>query len=101
MASCRFSQPDDHLRGHPILASIVLLGQGASAAENARRRGLVKGWLQRDYYSPLMSNQTIGLISPARLKSVLDDTSVTSIAEPTGHRLFPDTARAAFIVRLG
>ncbi|MFE5890912.1 polysaccharide lyase 8 family protein [Streptomyces sp. NPDC056462] len=87
-------QQDDHLRGHPILASIVLLGQGASATENARWRGLVKGWLQRDYYSPPMSNQTIGLTALARLKSVLDDTSITSIAEPTGHRLFPNMARA-------
>lgn len=87
-------QQDDHLRGHPILASIVLLGQGASAAENARWRGLVKGWLQRDYYSPPMSNPSIGLTNLVRLKSVLDDTSVTSVAEPTGHRLFTNMARA-------
>ncbi|MDF3149042.1 MULTISPECIES: polysaccharide lyase 8 family protein [unclassified Streptomyces] len=87
-------QQDDHLRGHPILASIVLLGQGASATENARWRGLVKGWLQRDYYSPPMSNRSIGLTGLARLKSVLDDTSITSIAEPAGHRLFTNMARA-------
>ncbi|MEV0174675.1 polysaccharide lyase 8 family protein [Streptomyces sp. NPDC050803] len=87
-------QQNDHLRGHPILASIVLLGQGASATENARWRGLVKGWLQRDYYSPPMSNPSIGLPNLARLKSVLDDTAVTAIAEPTGHRLFTNMARA-------
>lgn len=87
-------QQNDHLRGHPILASIVLLGQGASATENARWRGLVKGWLQRDYYSPPMNNPSIGLTNLARLKSVLDDTSITPIAEPTGHRLFTTMARA-------
>ncbi|MFD3943356.1 polysaccharide lyase 8 family protein [Streptomyces sp. NPDC058579] len=87
-------QADDHLRGHGILASIVLLGQGAGAAENARWRGLVKGWVQRDYYSPPMSNPSLGLVSLARLKSVADDTSVTALAEPTGHRLFPSMARA-------
>ncbi|MEU4272588.1 polysaccharide lyase 8 family protein [Streptomyces sp. NPDC026092] len=87
-------QADDHLRGHGILSSIVLLGQGASAAENARWRGLVKGWIQRDYYSPPMSNPSLGLVSLARLKSVADDTSVAALAEPTGHRLFPSMARA-------
>ncbi|MFE0675703.1 polysaccharide lyase 8 family protein [Streptomyces sp. NPDC058867] len=87
-------QQDDHLRGHPILASILLLGQGASATENARWRGLVKGWLQRDYYSPPMNNRSLGLPQLARLKSVLDDTAVTAVAEPTGHRLFTSMARA-------
>jgi len=87
-------QQDDHLRGHPILASIVLLGQSASATENARWRGLVKGWIQRDYYSPPMSDPSLGLTGLARLKGVVDDTTVTAIAEPTGHRLFPGMARA-------
>lgn len=87
-------QQDDHLRGHPILASIVLLGQGASAAENARWRGLVKGWTQRDYYSPPLNDPVLGLQQLARLKGVQDDTSVTAVAEPTGHRLFPSMARA-------
>ncbi|MEW2167686.1 polysaccharide lyase 8 family protein [Streptomyces sp. NPDC007084] len=87
-------QQDDHLRGHPILASIVLLGQGASSTENARWRGLVKGWMQRDYYSPPLSNPSLGLTSLARLKGVQDDISVSAIAEPTGHRLFTSMARA-------
>ncbi|WP_329342620.1 polysaccharide lyase 8 family protein [Streptomyces sp. NBC_00663] len=87
-------QQNDHLRGHPILASIVLLGQGASAAENARWRGLVKGWIQRDYYSPPLSDPSLGLTGLARLQSVVDDTTVTAIAEPTGHRLFTGMARA-------
>ncbi|MDF9808840.1 hyaluronate lyase [Streptomyces sp. HB372] len=85
---------DDHRRGHPILASVVLLGRGASAAENARWRSLVKGWAQRDYYSPPLSNPSLGLTALARLKSVLDDTSLTPVPEPDGHRLFPDMARA-------
>ncbi|MEU9211354.1 polysaccharide lyase 8 family protein [Streptomyces sp. NPDC048415] len=87
-------QQDDHLRGHPILASIVLLGQGASSTENARWRGLVKGWIQRDYYSPPMSDPALGLTSLARLQGVVDDTSVSAIAEPTGHRLFTNMSRA-------
>ncbi|MFC8262098.1 polysaccharide lyase 8 family protein [Streptomyces sp. NPDC057291] len=93
-SDARSIQQDDHLRGHPILASIVLLGQGASAAENTRWRGLVKGWMQRDYYSPPMSSPSLGLTSLARLKGVQDDTAVSAIAEPTGHRLFTHMARA-------
>ncbi|MER5878004.1 polysaccharide lyase 8 family protein [Streptomyces sp. NPDC060235] len=93
-ADAQHVQQDDHLRGHPILASIVLLGQGASGTENARWRGLVKGWMQRDYYSPPLSNPSLGLTSLSRLKGVQDDTSVSAIAEPTGHRLFTDMARA-------
>ncbi|MEV0112951.1 polysaccharide lyase 8 family protein [Streptomyces sp. NPDC050844] len=87
-------QADDHLRGHPIMSAIVLLGQGASAAENARWRGLVKGWMRRDYYSPPLSDPSLGLTSLARLKGVEDDASVTPAAEPTGHRLFTNMARA-------
>ncbi|MFG2769858.1 polysaccharide lyase 8 family protein [Streptomyces sp. NPDC048350] len=87
-------QADDHLRGHGILSAIVLLGQGASAAENARWRGMVKGWMQRDYYSPPLSDPWLSLVGLARLKSVAEDTSVSAIAEPIGHRLFPSMARA-------
>ncbi|MFE7059997.1 polysaccharide lyase family 8 super-sandwich domain-containing protein [Streptomyces californicus] len=87
-------EADDHRRGHPILASIVLLGQGASAAENSRWRSLVKGWAQRDYYSPPLSNPSLGLTALARIKNVLDDTALTPLPEPDGHRLFPDMARA-------
>ncbi|MFC5803462.1 polysaccharide lyase 8 family protein [Streptomyces formicae] len=93
-AISRSGSAPDHERGHSILASIALLGQGASAAENARWRGLVKGWIQRDYYSPPLTDPSLGLASLARLKSVADDTSVAAIAEPTGHRLFPNMVRA-------
>ncbi|MBK0372762.1 twin-arginine translocation signal domain-containing protein [Streptomyces sp. RB110-1] len=87
-------EADDHRRGHPILASIVLLGQGASAVENTRWRSLVKGWAQRDYYSPPLSNPSLGLTALSRIKNVLDDTALTPLPEPDGHRLFPDMARA-------
>ncbi|MEU6776947.1 polysaccharide lyase 8 family protein [Streptomyces sp. NPDC046759] len=87
-------QQDDHLRGHPILASIVLLGQGASAVENARWRALVKGWMQRDHYSPPLADPVLSLPHLARLDGLRDDGSVTAVPEPVGHRLFPSMARA-------
>ncbi|MFJ4965392.1 polysaccharide lyase 8 family protein [Streptomyces sp. NPDC088729] len=87
-------EQDDHRRGHSILASIVLLGGGASAAENARWRGLVKGWVQRDRYSPPMDDPTLAPSALARIASVVDDTALAALPEPVGHRLFPDMARA-------
>ncbi|NGO78161.1 polysaccharide lyase 8 family protein [Streptomyces sp. YC504] len=84
----------DHLRGHAILASIVLLAEGASATEKARWRGLVKGWIQRDYYSPPLQNPSMNVVSLSRLHAVANDSAVTALAEPTGHRLFPNMARA-------
>ncbi|OIK00385.1 lyase [Streptomyces sp. MUSC 14] len=87
-------EQDDHLRGHPILASIVLLGQGASSTANGRWRALVKGWMDRDYYSPPLADPVLSLPHLARLKGVQDDGSVTAVAEPAGHRLFPSMARA-------
>lgn len=87
-------QQDDHLRGHAILASIVLLGQAAGAAQNARWRALVKGWTERDHYSPPLADPVLGLPQLARIQGVQGDTSVTAAAEPSGHRLFPCMARA-------
>ncbi|MFH8568354.1 polysaccharide lyase 8 family protein [Streptomyces sp. NPDC017993] len=88
------TQADDHLRGHPVIASILLLGEGASAAERARWRGLAKGWCRRDYYSPAMSDPSLSIGALSRLKAVLDDSAVTPVPEPTGHRQFPGMDRA-------
>ncbi|MFD3539167.1 polysaccharide lyase 8 family protein [Streptomyces sp. NPDC058662] len=87
-------QGGDHGRGHGALASLALLGTAASAAENQYWRGLVKGWIQRDYYSPVLSDTDLSVAALARLKAVRDDGSVVAIAEPTGHRLFPSMDRA-------
>ncbi|MEV3855852.1 polysaccharide lyase 8 family protein [Streptomyces sp. NPDC050095] len=87
-------QQDDHSRGHGIIASILLLGLGASAEENARWRGLAKGWFTRDHYSDVTSGRTLGVAALSRVTAVLDDSAVKPAAEPTGHRLFPSMARA-------
>nr|WSX48301.1 polysaccharide lyase 8 family protein [Streptomyces sp. NBC_00974] len=87
-------QLDDHTRGHSILASILLLSEGASSAERIRWRGLVKGWAVRDYYSPPLADTTQPLSALARLSAVAADASVTAEAEPVAHRLFPSMDRA-------
>ncbi|MGW0122092.1 polysaccharide lyase 8 family protein [Streptomyces sp. NPDC003327] len=78
----------DHTRAHALLATIVLLGQGASEAENARWRSMVKGWMQRDYHLPPLRNPKLSLVRAALLHSLLDDTSIVPAPEPVGHRLF-------------
>ncbi|CAM5285342.1 Xanthan lyase [Streptomyces avidinii] len=85
---------NDHLRAHGLLATLVLLGQGASPEENARWRGMVKGWLQRDYYYPALENPGLSLIRASLLQGVQDDTSVRAAPEPVGHRLFHNMDRA-------
>ncbi|MET9609427.1 polysaccharide lyase 8 family protein [Streptomyces sp. NPDC006512] len=87
-------QGGDHGRGHDVLSSIALLGTAASSAEDRHWRGLVKGWIRRDYYSPVLADTDLGIAALARLKAVHEDDDVTAIAEPTAHRIFPGMDRA-------
>ncbi|WP_374050368.1 polysaccharide lyase 8 family protein [Streptomyces roseicoloratus] len=84
---------DDHLRGHGIIACVALLGVSASPAEKSRWDRMVKGWIDRDYYRPVLAGPALGVAQLARLKAV-DDTVPTGSAEPVGHRLFPAMDRA-------
>ncbi|WP_328874827.1 polysaccharide lyase 8 family protein [Streptomyces sp. NBC_00287] len=87
-------QQDDHLRGHVVVAHILLLGQGASAAENARWKSLAKGWYQRDAHCDVTAGSTLGVAPLSRVLAVLDDTTVAPLPEPAGHKVFPGMDRA-------
>lgn len=87
-------QQDDHRRGHAIINSILVLGESASASERARWRGLAKGWLQRDYWSPPLSDYSLSVPTLARLKSIVDDGGLAPIAEPVASRVFGGMDRA-------
>ncbi|MGW0190207.1 polysaccharide lyase 8 family protein [Streptomyces sp. NPDC003362] len=84
---------DDHLRGHSIIACVALLAQSASTAERTRWEGMVKGWISREYYRPLLSSDALGVAQLARLKAIADGATAAT-PEPTGHRLFPGMDRA-------
>ncbi|MFB7308275.1 polysaccharide lyase 8 family protein [Streptomyces sp. NPDC056192] len=84
----------DHSRGQGAMAAILMLGMGASASEQARWKGLVRGWLQRDYFLTLENNLSLDVASLSRLKSVRDDAAVAAVTEPIGHRLFAAMDRA-------
>ncbi|UNM12145.1 polysaccharide lyase 8 family protein [Streptomyces formicae] len=85
---------NDHTRAHGLMATILLVGQGASEAENARWRAMVKGWMQRDYHSPALKNPGLGLLRTSLLQSLQDDISVNAAPEPVEHRLFHNMDRA-------
>ncbi|WP_460514497.1 polysaccharide lyase 8 family protein [Flindersiella endophytica] len=84
----------EHTRAHGLLATIVLIGQGADPAQNARWRAMVKGWMERDYYLPPLSNPGLGLTSAALLSALRDDETVAAAPEPVEHRLFHNMDRA-------
>ncbi|CAL9414105.1 polysaccharide lyase 8 family protein [Streptomyces sp. enrichment culture] len=84
---------DDHLRGHSIIACVALLAQSASTAERTRWEGMIKGWIGRDYYRPILTSDALGVAQLARLKTIADSTAGAT-PEPTGHRLFPAMDRA-------
>ncbi|MET7664521.1 polysaccharide lyase 8 family protein [Streptomyces sp. NPDC005373] len=87
-------QNDDQLRGHAIMASVVALGRGASAAENARWRALVKGWIKRAYYRSPVADPQLSISKLALLEGVLDDSTVRAAAQPHGSDIFPAMDRA-------
>ncbi|POX43885.1 lyase [Streptomyces sp. Ru71] len=85
---------DDHLRGHGIIACIALLARSASPAERTRWEGMIKGWITRAHYRPILTSDALGIAQLARLKTIADSTTTTAAPEPTGHRLFPAMDRA-------
>ncbi|MEU8435947.1 polysaccharide lyase 8 family protein [Streptomyces sp. NPDC029216] len=93
-SDARRIRQDDHTRGHALLAAILLLAEGASRAERARWRALVKGWAERAHYSPPLADRTLGIPALARLAELGADPAVTPLPEPVGHRLFASMDRA-------
>ncbi|MDX6349791.1 MAG: hyaluronate lyase [Streptomyces sp.] len=88
------TQQDDHLRGHGIISSIALLAESASTAESTTWKGLVKGWIARDYYSAVLTDPKLAVADLYRLQTINSTSSVTATAEPVAHRLFPAMDRA-------
>ncbi|MFE9424835.1 polysaccharide lyase family 8 super-sandwich domain-containing protein [Kitasatospora sp. NPDC006697] len=80
----------DHTRGHTVLGHILRLATvgGASAAQSAAWKSLVKGSIQRDYYLPYLSDQKVDIPELARAQALLDDATVQPAPEATGSRIF-------------
>ncbi|MBA2945893.1 polysaccharide lyase family 8 super-sandwich domain-containing protein [Streptomyces himalayensis] len=87
-------QQDDHTRGHAMISGLLLLAEAASAEEAAKWKAMAKGWLQRDYWSPYLSDRSLQVPALARGQAVLDDTSITPAAEPVVSQVFGAMDRA-------
>ncbi|MCI3273343.1 polysaccharide lyase 8 family protein [Streptomyces cylindrosporus] len=83
----------DHFHGQGVIAAIALLAGGASAEERARWQSYMKGWIERDTVTPILTAPQFGVADLARLKAVADS-PVPAAPEPLGHRLFPAMDRA-------
>ncbi|MBK3521736.1 MULTISPECIES: polysaccharide lyase 8 family protein [Streptomyces] len=83
----------DHYHGQALIAAIALLAGGASPEERERWYGRVKGWIERDTVSPILSSRQFGVGDLARLHTVAA-APVPAAPEPLGHRLFPAMDRA-------
>ncbi|MFE6623029.1 polysaccharide lyase 8 family protein [Streptomyces sp. NPDC057740] len=83
----------DHFHGQGVIAAIALLAGGASAAERERWYGRVKGWIQRDTVTPILTSPQFGVADLARLHAVAES-PLPAAPEPTGHHLFAAMDRA-------
>ncbi|GAA2518267.1 polysaccharide lyase 8 family protein [Streptomyces gobitricini] len=83
----------DHFHGQGIIAAIALLAGGASAAERDRWHARVKGWIERDTVSPVLTAPQFGVADLARLHAVAAS-PVPAAPEPVGHTLFAAMDRA-------
>ncbi|MFJ4935413.1 polysaccharide lyase 8 family protein [Streptomyces pseudovenezuelae] len=83
----------DHFRGQGIIAAVALLADAASEQERTRWHGLVKGWIERDTVTPILTARQFGVADLARLHAVAAS-SVPAAPEPVGHTLFAAMDRA-------
>ncbi|MET9828321.1 polysaccharide lyase 8 family protein [Streptomyces sp. NPDC006385] len=83
----------DHFHGQGVIAAMALLAGGASAAERERWYGRVKGWIERDAVTPILTARQFGTGDLARLHAVAES-PVPAAPEPTGHHLFAAMDRA-------
>ncbi|RDG36930.1 polysaccharide lyase 8 family protein [Streptomyces corynorhini] len=83
----------DHFHGQGLIAAVALLGEAASPVERERWSALVKGWIERDTVSPVLTAPQFDVADLARLRAVAAR-PVAPAPEPTGHTLFAAMDRA-------
>ncbi|MGA5205935.1 polysaccharide lyase 8 family protein [Streptomyces variegatus] len=83
----------DHYHGHQLIAAIALLAAGASPAERDRWHARVKGWIERDTVTPILTAPQFGVADLARLHAIADSPAPAA-PEPPGHHLFAAMDRA-------
>ncbi|GAA4204320.1 polysaccharide lyase family 8 super-sandwich domain-containing protein [Actinocatenispora rupis] len=81
----------DHVTGHGVIASVLMLAAGAPAPYADRFRALAKGWIERDTALPYLASASVPQIVAAKV--VLADTTVPAEPEPSYHKQFPHQDR--------
>ncbi|WP_333776192.1 polysaccharide lyase 8 family protein, partial [Streptomyces sp. IBSBF 3136] len=83
----------DHYHGQALIAAVALLAGGARKEERERWYGRIKGWIERDTVTPVLTADQFDVADLARLHAIAGS-AVPARAEPVGHRLFPAMDRA-------
>ncbi|OEJ41133.1 lyase [Streptomyces agglomeratus] len=83
----------DHFHGQGLIAAVPLLAGGASAAEQRRWTAMVKGWIERDRTTPLLTAPQFNVADLSRLHAVAAS-PVPAAPEPVAHKLFASMDRA-------
>ncbi|MFE0804918.1 polysaccharide lyase 8 family protein [Streptomyces sp. NPDC058834] len=83
----------DHFHGQRLIAAMAVLAGGASDAERARWYARIKGWIERDTVTPVLTAPQFPVADLARLHEIAE-APVEAAPEPTGHRLFAAMDRA-------
>lgn len=83
----------DHFHGQGVIAAIALLAGGASPAERERWHGRIKGWIERDTVTPVLTARQFGVADLARLHAVAESPGPAA-PDPVGHHLFAAMDRA-------
>ncbi|MGW0817721.1 polysaccharide lyase 8 family protein [Streptomyces viridiviolaceus] len=83
----------DHFHGQQLIAAMAILAGGASDNERRRWYARIKGWIERDTVTPVLTAPQFPVADLARLRAIADS-PVEAAPEPTGHRLFAAMDRA-------
>ncbi|WP_328661503.1 polysaccharide lyase 8 family protein [Streptomyces sp. NBC_00334] len=83
----------DHFHGQQLIAAMAVLAGGASDTERQRWHARIKGWIERDTVTPLLTAPQFPVADLARLHTIAAAPGGAA-PEPTGHRLFAAMDRA-------
>lgn len=83
----------DHFHGQQLIAAMAVLAGGASNAERERWHARIKGWIERDTVTPVLTAPQFPVADLTRLHAIADAPGEAA-PEPVGHHLFAAMDRA-------
>ncbi|MFI6289219.1 polysaccharide lyase 8 family protein [Streptomyces sp. NPDC051018] len=83
----------DHFHGHAVIAAVALLAGAADPACRERLHARIKGWIERETVSPVLSSPQFGVADLSRLHTIAAS-PVPAAPDPVGHTLYAAMDRA-------